>query len=207
VKSVLLEGLLVAFIGAVLAFAANALSPNGLSLTRDYFPGAERPHPLAAPATRPAAATAGTNTTQNPATEALAARLEAKGLHLAQGTQVQELFHDPRRDQNLVLFIDARNDEHYQEGHIPGAYQLDYYHPENYLPALLPLCQAAQQIVVYCNGGDCEDSELAATMLRDVGVPAEKLLVYGGGITECDKSGFPIEINSRNSGKLRAAAK
>jgi hypothetical protein len=32
------------------------------------------------------------------------------------------------------------DDEHYRAGHIPGAFQLDHYHPENYLAAVLP-CQ------------------------------------------------------------------
>ncbi|MGH7968253.1 MAG: hypothetical protein ACREIC_05935, partial [Limisphaerales bacterium] len=37
-RNVLLEALLVAGGAAVLAFAANALSPRGLSLGHDYFP-------------------------------------------------------------------------------------------------------------------------------------------------------------------------
>ena len=44
------EGALVAVIGAALAFAANALSPHRLELTKDYFPGTKltSPAPVAA---------------------------------------------------------------------------------------------------------------------------------------------------------------
>src|SRR5206468_8653205 len=38
-KAVLFETALVAALGLVFALAANALSPRGLRLSRDYFPG------------------------------------------------------------------------------------------------------------------------------------------------------------------------
>ena len=105
------------------------------------------------------------------------------------------------------MFIDARNDEHYQEGHIPGAYQFDHYRAAQYFATVLPVCQAADQVVVYCTGGHCEDSEFAALFLRDAGIPAAKLLVYGGGITEWTANGLPIEVGARKSGQLRNANK
>jgi len=42
VKKVLLEAALVGLVGAALAFVANGLSPQGLKLGRDYFPGASK---------------------------------------------------------------------------------------------------------------------------------------------------------------------
>jgi len=108
--------------------------------------------------------------------------------------RVVELFHDPRYAQNLVVFIDARGDKEYEEGHIPGAHQFYHLQFEKYLSTIVPLCQAAQQIVVYCGGGDCELSEFAATMLaNDLGVPKEKLSVYGGGMNEWKDKHLPIE--------------
>ena len=48
VGNVLLEALLVAAAGIVLAFGANLVSPRGLALTRNYFPaGISRPAPAA----------------------------------------------------------------------------------------------------------------------------------------------------------------
>jgi len=201
VKRILVEGLVVATIGAVLAFLANGLSPRGLKLTRNYFPGSAALTVTAGPGdTQPSGLGRPKGLS---ASELLATRLRAEGLQVADSNLVSRLFHDPRFEQNLVLFLDARDDEHYQAGHIPGAYPFDYFHPEQYLGPLLPLLQSAEQVVVYCNGGDCEDSRQAAITLRnEVAVPAGKLFVYAGGIAEWSTNGWPVELGSRNSGKL-----
>lgn len=187
-----------AVVGATFALAANQLSPRGLKLSQDYFPGATRSSSLPAATTaRPTPRPGGTNViAPSPANE-LASRLEAKGLHLVESKQAEQLFRDPRYAQELVVFVDARDDTHYQEGHIPGAHQFDHYHAAQYFAAILPVCQAAEQVVVYCTGGNCEDSEFAAIFLRDAGIPGEKLLVYGGGMTEWTANGLPIEVGAR----------
>jgi rhodanese-related sulfurtransferase len=199
VKRAFQEGLLLAVIGAALAFVANALSPRGLELAKDYFPG----NKTASPA--PVAATNLTGTVAAPTNsplELLSARLRQEGLQLAGSNLVLQLFHDPRRQQDGVIFIDARDDEHYRAGHIPGAYHFDRFHPENYLTNVLQVCLSAQQIVFYCNGGDCDDSEHAAIMLRDsFAIPREKVFVYGGGLNEWYTNGLPVELNARNSGQ------
>lgn len=199
-KSVLQEGVLIALIGAALAFAANALSPRGLYLSKNYYPATSLPAPSPLPGSNATvAAGARTNSPQ----ALLSALLLANGLQLADSNRVTQFFGDPRREQNAVIFIDARNDDHYRAGHIPGAYQFDHFRPENYLTNVLQVCLTAEQIVFYCNGGECDDSLQAAVMLRDsVPIPKEKLFVYGGGITEWATAGFPIELGARNSGQL-----
>jgi rhodanese-related sulfurtransferase len=195
--------------GALLAFAANwlaakltrhASAPLGLELTRNYFPETKAPVPLAPSTNNPPPNVSPGQT--NSALELLAARLHALGLRLADSNQVLRLFHDPRCEQNLVVFIDARDSEQYQQGHIPGAYLFNHYHPENYFPSVLPVCQLAQDIVVYCHGGDCEDSEFAATMLHDAGI-TNNLFVYSGGISEWSTNGLPVEIGERKSGQMQ----
>lgn len=195
------EGALVALTGAALAFAANVLSPCGLLLTKDYFPGTRlaAPTPAVGGTNAPRAAAATTNSPL----DLLSARFQAEGLQLADSNRVTQFFHDPRREQDGVIFIDARDEEHYQVGHIPGAYHFDRFHPENYLTNVLQVCLTAQDIVFYCNGGECDDSEHTAIMLRDsLSIPKEKLFVYGGGMTEWTTNGLPIEIGPRNSGQL-----
>lgn len=202
-RKLLLEGLAVALTGAVLAFATNALSPRGLKLTRNYFPESPQPQPSTPPLTNtpPGLAAIDTNSLAR-----LAARLSARGLHLVDSNQVSQLFHDPRRALGLIVFIDARQPKPYEDGHIPGAYLFDHYYPENYLATILPLCQQADQVVVYCSGGDCDDSEFAAVMLHDdAQVPAAKLSVYGGGFTEWAAQRRPVELGARNSGLFRNA--
>jgi rhodanese-related sulfurtransferase len=103
----------------------------------------------------------------------------------------------------LIVFVDARNESHYEEGHIPDAYHFDHYYPEKHLAAVLPACLSAVKIVVYCGGGACEDSQLAAQTLKEAGVPAERLFVYAGGITEWSTNGLPVELGARKSGNIR----
>ncbi len=134
------------------------------------------------------------------------ARLRAAGLQTIGRTEVVRWFHDPRYEQEAVVFVDARNDEHYAEGHIPGAYQVDHYYPAKYLPTVLPVCQTATRVVVYCAGGDCEDSEFAALMLRDAGIPGDRLWVYAGGMTDWATNNLPIELGPRNSGVRHSAS-
>jgi len=121
---------------------------------------------------------------------------------------VSTLFRDPRVQDGLIVFIDARNTQHFQEGHIPGAYEFDHYRPEQSLPEVMPVCQTAEQIIVYCTGGDCEDSQFAALFLRDsLGVGKDKIFVYVGGIHEWEAANLPVETGERNSGRMRAATK
>jgi rhodanese-related sulfurtransferase len=194
------EGALVAVIGAVLAFVAQGLSPCRFDLTRDYFHGNKPTTP--APVAGTNLTVAATATTNSPL-ELLSAGLRNEGLQLADSNQVMQLFRDPRREQDGVIFIDARDDEHYQAGHIPGAFHFYQFHPENYLSNVVPVCLTAQQIVFYCNGGDCDESEHTALYLRDsIPIPKEKVFVYGGGMNEWTTNGLPIELGGRNSGQL-----
>lgn len=194
-KKVLFEALLVVAVGAIIAFAANALSPRGLKLSEDYFHGETLPVPR--PKINQTNVVVGTNSAADP----VVVRLKEKGLQVVNGEQAAELFHSPLYQQGAIIFIDARNDEHYQGGHIPGAYQFDNYHPENYMGTVFPVCQSAQKIVVYCTGGNCEDSQFAALTLRDAQIPNEKLFVYTGGITEWTNRGNAVELGERNSGR------
>ena len=168
-------------------------------MTRNYFP---------AGMTQPVIAVtnaSGTNVPVLSPAELLAARLREQGFKLVNGIQAEQLYRDPRLAQGVILFVDARDEEHYRAGHIPGACEFDPYHPEKCFPAVLPLCQAAEEIVVYCSGGDCDDSEAAALTLRDVGISTNKLSVYGGGFAEWSTNHLPVEIGERNSGKIRGA--
>ena len=173
VGRILLEAVLVAVVGAAFAFAANRISPRGLALARNYFPtGTNDMMRAGAGVNLPETAT-GTNSTALSSPPSLAAQMKQKELQLIDGHRAVQLFHNSHLKPGAIVFIDARDEEHYLGGHVPGAYEFDPYHPEKYFPAVLPVCRAAEQIVVYCNGGDCDDSKTAALLLRDVGIPTE----------------------------------
>jgi rhodanese-related sulfurtransferase len=203
IKMVLLEAAIVAIVGFGIALAANELSPRGLALSRNYFPGGSN-SVSAVPAPVQAVPVSAATNEPSPAEE-LSERLRDKGLQEALLSQAKILFHDPGAQDGRIIFVDARDEDHYQEGHIPGAYELDPYHPEKRLGAVLNVCQPAEKVVVYCTGGECEDSDTAAILLRDGGVPVGKLFVYGGGFTEWESNHLPVETGARNSGILENA--
>lgn len=199
-RAILLEAMLVGVGGACLALLANSLSPRGLSLTRDYFPGSGRPaNPAlagdAGSGSSHRAAPASSGSAEIPAD--VAQRLRQLGFTPITHAEAVQLFTDPRREQERIVFVDARDDRHYEAGHIPGAHPLDHYRPEKNLPAVLAACQAAERVVVYCTGGTCEDSEFAAITLRDAGLPADRLGVYAGGMNAWTAAGQPVETGPR----------
>jgi rhodanese-related sulfurtransferase len=194
IQHVILEAVLVAAAGMALAFAANLVSPRGLALTRNYFP---------ADITRPRSTGNTVAVSNAPATSPdrlTMARLREQGLQSVDYDQVVQLFRDPRCQKGAIVFIDARDEQHFQAGHVPAAREFDPYYPEKYFAAVLPACRAAEQIVVYCNGGDCEDSESAALLLRDVGIATNKLFIYIGGIAEWTARGLPVETGNPDRG-------
>ncbi|MCS7337744.1 MAG: rhodanese-like domain-containing protein [Verrucomicrobiae bacterium] len=187
--AVLTEAVAVVATGAILGLVINSISPRGLKLTRNYFPGAI--HPAQLSETHDAKTVRAAQPPHHLAEHVLA-RLKAKNLNAIGLDRAKALFADARRASGLVVFLDARDEKQFAAGHIPGAYLFNHYRAERYLPNVLPVCMNAQQVVIYCYGADCEDSEFAAVLLRNAGVPNEKLFVYTGGYAEWHANGLPI---------------
>lgn len=195
-RSLLLEAVVVGVAGLGLALLANQLSPRGLVLTRDYFDSATRGTPIAAPAS------AGRGQAAGDARGPEAGRA-GDGFREVKLEEVLRWQADPRRERGLIVFVDARADRPFRDGHIPGAIQFDHFYPEKRLTEVLAACSLADQVVLYCNGGDCTDSRLAARLLQEAGVPVERLAIFVGGIHEWKAHGSPLEVGERNSGNLR----
>ncbi len=106
---------------------------------------------------------------------------------------VAALLDDPNTHANLNIFVDARNDEAYEKGHIPGAIQADHYELDYYVENLLQFAPSADKIVVYCNGGSCEDSVLMCQDLLELGIDKSVIYLYEGGWKAWEASGAPIE--------------
>ena len=86
-----------------------------------------------------------------------------------------------------ILFIDARDEEEFAEGHIKGA-TVAPSTPE--LVQLFP--DRSSAIVTYCSGGDCDVSqELAEELMYDW--EYERIFVYLGGWPEWKRAGYPVE--------------
>jgi rhodanese-related sulfurtransferase len=204
------EGVLIVAIGLLLGLAANAASPRGLRIDRDYFPRAEPALQEPAPLVEPGASQPPPGIGDPPAAGdspgpdelAAAARLAEQGLTAIFFEEARATFEDPLYAAGAWLFIDARNDDDYAAGHIPGAYQFDHFHMERYLDQILQVVPGATRVVIYCQGGDCEDSEFAALTLRDFVPDPSVLRVYVGGVLDWTAHEMPLERGARGSGQL-----
>ncbi len=87
--------------------------------------------------------------------------------------------------------IDARTKALFDEGHIPGAINLDYYEFQKEIDAVLPLISRDEEIMIYCEGVNCEASELLSKELYAMGFT--KLLLFKGGFEEWSAAGMKIE--------------
>lgn len=97
-------------------------------------------------------------------------------------------------DSNAAVLIDARSSEHYEADHIPGAYLVHHYTKDNYIDAVLPQMREAGYVIVYCRGGDCEDSIFLATdLVYHHGIEKEVIYIYEGGIAEWESLGHPLK--------------
>ena len=106
--------------------------------------------------------------------------------------EVETFFRDPGATSGATVFIDARDDDHFEEGHVPGAVQANHYRLEDYIDNVLDHTDGAERVIVYCNGGDCEDSLFLCSDLLGFDVPYEKLFIFTGGWKEWAAKGMPV---------------
>lgn len=107
--------------------------------------------------------------------------------------EVTQVFDDPQTKQGLNIFVDARDEEHFAEGHIPGALQCFHYEAKRCLDRVKNAANGAEKVIVYCGGGDCEDSIFMSQDLIEAGVPSEAIFLFEGGWKEWVTNGMPVE--------------
>jgi rhodanese-related sulfurtransferase len=196
-SNILAETVVLVVVASAIGLVANTVGPRAIKLKRDYFPAAPKP-----PVTTASTATAGgaeaevtppgdppsrdaTSTDGSPALE--------HNLQAADSDQVMAWSAEMVTAGGLIAFVDARPEDEYVEGHIPGALHVDHYQQDEDLPAVMDKLQAAQVIVVYCAGGDCEDSIfLCNDLIYKHGLPYEHVYLYEGGIKDWTSKGRPV---------------
>lgn len=96
-----------------------------------------------------------------------------------------------------VIWIDARTEEQFAEGHVPGARLLNEQGFHDQLFELLDVLQAADRpVVIYCSGERCAASRKIRDQLR-LQFPLENVWVLRGGWPAWRASGGEIEVKSR----------
>ncbi len=93
---------------------------------------------------------------------------------------------------DFTYWIDARDPQLYEKGHIEGAALLHLYEKHNYLETVLADIEAKQPaaLVVYCKGKECTDSHHLAQDLQAMGF--NNIFVYKAGFDDWYKAGLPI---------------
>jgi rhodanese-related sulfurtransferase len=99
-----------------------------------------------------------------------------------------------------VLFLDARRTSVYEQGHISGARTYSVWESDiddKVQKLFAERSDAAAQnlpIVIYCSGGDCEDSHMLAQKLW--GIQFNNVYVYKDGFPDWQQHGAPIHTGA-----------
>ena len=96
------------------------------------------------------------------------------------------------------LFVDVREPDEWEEGHIPGALYTGRGRLEQRIEGLVP--DKTRELVVYCSGGS--RSAFAAKALGDLGY--ESVVNLAGGFNDWKRNGFDITIPHVLSSEQRA---
>jgi len=97
--------------------------------------------------------------------------------------QAKELFDKD------VIFVDARGDEYFDEGHILNAWNSGFF--MELIFNLDSLQTREDPVVLYCSDDDCGSSEELAYDLYNEGFTT--LYVFKGGWLEWTEAGYPVE--------------
>ena len=88
-----------------------------------------------------------------------------------------------------IIFVDARGDEYFDDGHIQNAWNSGFF--MELMFKLDSLQTKDDPVVIYCSDDECGSSEELANDLYNEGFT--KLFVFKGGWLEWNKAGYPIE--------------
>lgn len=178
-RKMLVETLALVILSVGLAYAANAVRGSGsIQWTKNYFDtGADLELP---------------KQQEIPAGASAATHVKHRYQEIT-FDELAELLKDPATEAGLNVLIDARNDEHYESGHIPGAIQCDPYNIDSYIDEVLAYTMGAMNVIVYCGGGECEDSVFMCRELVEADVPYDAIHLYAGGWEEWMAKGMPVE--------------
>ena len=96
---------------------------------------------------------------------------------------------------NKILFIDARDPEEFEDGHISGAINLPYFSIDEYI-SRLDKVDKTDPVVAYCEGADCDMSIRLGNELFARGY--KKVFVFFGGWEEWEKAKYPVVTSDVN---------
>ncbi len=96
------------------------------------------------------------------------------------------------------VVVDVREQDEWDEGHIPGAVHVPRGHLESRIERLAP--DTGRPVVVYCSAGN--RSAFAAKTLAELGY--EDVVSLAGGFTDWKRNGFPVQLQAGLDAPQRA---
>ena len=164
-------GLIIVLVAAAVGLTHNAVRGNSLPLIQRVNPTGAIAHKFGDPG-------------QAGAGNAVVDEALREGTVTAD--QLKELI-----DGRLAVVIDARSAEEFAEGHVAGAINIPYDHIPEHVDRLFQEVPMDALLVCYCQGPDCDFSDLLSTELKIIGYP--KVVLFRGGWEHWKDAGYPIE--------------
>ncbi|MBM4325844.1 MAG: rhodanese-like domain-containing protein [Deltaproteobacteria bacterium] len=97
-------------------------------------------------------------------------------------------------DDGATIFLDARDEEDFQDSHIKGALSMPSARKEERFPRLEPMLPKEGGIIVYCTNPECHMAEQVAAFLAQLGY--ENLRIMTSGLEGWTKAGYPVQSGS-----------
>ncbi|MBC8327877.1 MAG: hypothetical protein ISR76_01050 [Planctomycetes bacterium] len=177
---ILLQAVLFLALAALAGVAGNAVHPGGLDLCREYFLADQPPGPPDDGGGPPSP------------------------WQMIQLPEAQAWWESSWRpdsgswdSDNGIYFLDARRRASFDSGHLPGAFLADPWDKEKediFDPGFVNELQGAFAVIVYCHGGECDDSKsVAMKLVYTHQIPAELVYIFEGGFEEWQAAGLPVE--------------
>ena len=98
-------------------------------------------------------------------------------------------------EHSLADFIDARPKAQYEEGHIPGAFNVP---PDAFTrgtPPVVDFLDVERPVVVYCAGGDCHDSHVVIEQMMLIRPELVRLHVFTDGYPAWTGAGLATDTS------------
>jgi molybdopterin/thiamine biosynthesis adenylyltransferase/rhodanese-related sulfurtransferase len=108
-------------------------------------------------------------------------------------SEISEIDANQARDRiesGEPVVVDVREQDEWDEGHIPGAVHVPRGHLESRIERLAP--DPARPVVIYCSAGN--RSAFAAKTLAELGY--EDVVSLAGGFTDWKRNGFPVQLQA-----------
>ena len=88
-----------------------------------------------------------------------------------------------------VILVEALPEKYYRHSHLPGAVNIPHDRVDALAPTMLPDKDA--EVVVYCANLPCQNSEIAARRLAELGY--SRVAEYREGKADWIQAGLPVE--------------